>query len=119
MQTPKKVIEKDTNEIVEDIELGEKLIELGMAKVSNDVPQKPRSSAAWWWLPWIKEKSNDHNKGYILQRMQDRARASREGFWQEIIPLSPFEKIYLFIKSYLPERKVKKSKPKKATPSIA
>lgn len=90
--------------MIEDIEVSEKLIELGMAKISADIPPLPKNINYYWWTPWMKEQESSTNKGYSLQRAQDKAKSTRSGFWQDIVPPSRLGQAYNLLKPYIPKR---------------
>lgn len=83
----------------EDISLGQRLLELGLATVNEEIPKTQTQMN--WWMPWILDPTPPAQ----LFRAQNKAINYRAGIWQEKIPPSKFQILQKYIKKVLPPSK--------------
>jgi len=84
--------ERKNTPTIETLDIGERLVALGMSTVSNEVTGKTTKDT--WWMPWIVNR----NRASILQHAQNYAISRRSGCWQDI-PSSRFYTMFAFMKS--------------------
>lgn len=91
---------------IEELRVGERLVELGLGVVSTEVARVPaKGDSRWFLVPWILQRRSDAE---LLQRAQSRAMAHRAGLWQDSLPRSRVTALLNYIKSLIPAGSGKK-----------